>query len=84
MKHQVPTPYSFLDKAWTKFYRSRSLHQGHITSRSHNDIAHLHPLTNVPTKYKLPIPYGFRDMARLDFKGKGQYNQVKDQIKVIP
>ena len=25
--------------------------------------AHLQPLTNVPTKYQLPTPYGFRDIA---------------------
>ena len=31
------------------------------------DEAQLHPLTNVPTKYKLPTPYGFRDMARTRF-----------------
>ena len=28
-----------------------------VNSRSHHDIAHLHPLTNVPTKYQLPTPY---------------------------
>ena len=26
-------------------------------SVSHHDVAHLHPLTNVPTKYQLPTPY---------------------------
>ena len=25
------------------------------------------PLTNVPTKYQLPTPYGFRDIARTRF-----------------
>ena len=25
-------------------------------SVSHHDVAHLHPLTNVPTKYQLPTP----------------------------
>ena len=24
----------------------------------------LHPLTNVPTKYQLPTPYGFQDIAQ--------------------
>ena len=41
--------------------------QGHyekVKSRSHHDAAHLQPLTNVPTKYQLPTPYGFRDIAR--------------------
>ena len=27
--------------------------------RSQHDIAHLHPLTNVPAKYQLPVPYSF-------------------------
>ena len=28
-----------------------------IKSRSHHDVAYLHTLTNVPTKYQLPTPY---------------------------
>ena len=38
-----------------------------VKSRSHHDVAHLHPLTNVPTKYQLPTPYSFRDIARTRF-----------------
>ena len=38
-----------------------------VKSRSHHDVAHLHPLTNVPTKYKLPTPYGFCDTAWTNF-----------------
>ena len=38
-----------------------------VKSRSHHDVADLHPLTNVPTKYQLPTPYGFRDIARTRF-----------------
>ena len=34
-----------------------------VKSRSDHDAAHLHPLTNAPTKYQLPTPYGFRDIA---------------------
>ena len=34
-----------------------------VKSRSNYDIAQLYPLTNVPTKYQLPTPFGFRDMA---------------------
>ena len=44
--------------------------QGHydkVKSRSEHDVAHLHPLTNVPTKYQLPTPYAFRDIARTRF-----------------
>ena len=28
-------------------------------ARSNQDIAYLHPLTNIPTMYQLPTPYGF-------------------------
>ena len=44
--------------------------QGHydkVKSRSDHDVARLHPLTNVPTKYQLPTPYSFRDIARTRF-----------------
>ena len=61
--------------------------QGHykVKSRSDHDVAHLHPLTNVPTKYRLPTPYGFRDIARdIDFIGQGHYGKVQGQIKVTP
>ena len=34
-----------------------------VKSRSDHDIAHLHPLS----KYQLPTPYGFRDIARTRF-----------------
>ena len=40
-----------------RFYRSRSKVKS--TSRFDHDVAHLHPLTNVPTTYQLPTPYGF-------------------------
>ena len=36
-----------------------------VKSRSDHDVAHL--LTNVPTKYQVPTPYGFRDIARTRF-----------------
>ena len=42
-----------------KFTTTRSK----VKSRSHHDVARLHPLTNVPTKYQLPTPYSFRDIA---------------------
>ena len=38
-----------------------------VRSRSHHDVAHLHPLTNVPTKYQLPTPYSFRNIAQTIF-----------------
>ena len=38
-----------------------------VKSRSRHDVAHPHRLTNVPTKYQLPTPYGCRDIARTIF-----------------
>ena len=38
-----------------------------VKSRSDHDVAHQHILTNVPTKYQLPTPYGFWDTARTNF-----------------
>ena len=38
-----------------------------VKSRSHHDILHLHTIANVPTKYELPTPYGFRDIAQTRF-----------------
>ena len=55
-----------------------------VKSRSHHDVAHLHPLTNVTTKYQLPTPYGFRDIAWQNFIGQGHYGKVKGQIKFTP
>ena len=46
-------------------------------SRSHHDIVHLHTLTNVPTKYQLPTPYGFRDIPGQDCIGQRLYGKVK-------
>ena len=54
-----------------------------VKSRSDHDVAHLHPLTNVPSKYQLPTPYGFRDIVRTRF-GQGHYGKIKGQIKVRP
>ena len=38
-----------------------------VKSRSHHDVAHLQPPTNVPTKYQLLTPYGFQDIAQTRF-----------------
>ena len=35
-----------------------------VKSRSHHDIAHLQPLSNVSTNYQLPALYGFIDIAQ--------------------
>ena len=130
-KYQLPTPFSFQDRAQTRFYGSRSLRQGQIKvtswcctpttpnqchyhvstsytsqfpryspdnilkvqvttaktkvkSRSHHDIAHLHPLTNVPTKCQLPTHYGFRDIAWTRFYISRSLRQSQGQIQVTP
>ena len=64
MPHQVPAAYTLrfprysLDKfLWV------NVTTGKVKSRSEHDVAHLHPLTDVPTNYQLPTPYGFRDIA---------------------
>ena len=46
-----------------KFTTARSK----VKSRSRYYVAHLHPLTNVPTNYQLPTPHGFQDIARTRF-----------------
>ena len=38
-----------------------------VKSRSQNDVTHLHPLTNIPTKYQLATPYNFQDIAQTIF-----------------
>ena len=38
-----------------------------VKSNSHYDVAYLQPLSNVPTEYQLPTPYGFRDIAQTRF-----------------
>ena len=61
--HQKTNP-----KVQQDFQVSRSLvTRSKVKSRSDHDVAHLHPLTNVPTKYQLPTPYGFQDTAQTRF-----------------
>ena len=51
--------------AWTRFFNVKVITaRSKVKSRSNYDEAQLHFLTNVPTKYELSTPYGFRDMAR--------------------
>ena len=50
-----------------------------VKSRSHDDVAHLHLLTNVPTKYQLPTPDDFRDIAGQDFQTQGHCGKVKSR-----
>ena len=46
-----------------------------VISRSHHDDAHLQPLTNVPTRYKHPTPYGLRDIAQTRFYSSSTLRQ---------
>ena len=55
-----------------------------VKSRSHHNVAQVHPLTNVPTKYQLRTPYSSKTKPGQDFIGQGHYGKVKDQIKVRP
>ena len=38
-----------------------------VNLRSHYDVAHLHPQTNVPTN-QLPTSYGFQEIAQTRFE----------------
>ena len=58
--HQKTDPKVQLDFKGQGFYDKVKL-------RSHQNSAHLQPLTNVPTKHQLPTPYSFRDIARTRF-----------------
>ena len=57
--HQKTDPKILKVKVTTARYKVKSM--------SYHDAAHLHPLTNVPTKHQLPTHYGFRDIARARF-----------------
>ena len=46
-----------------------------VKSRSDHDVAHLHPLTKIPTKYQLPTPYSFRDIAQTRFSNSRSLRQ---------
>ena len=82
-KYQLRTPYGFWDIPRTRYYRSRSLRQGHRSNQGHYDIAHLYSPTNVaPNKYQLPTPYSFRDTGQTRFyrsRSLGQGQRVKSR-----
>ena len=41
-----------------------------VKSRSHYEVAHLHPPTNVPTKFRLPTPYDSKIQPGRIFSGR--------------
>ena len=53
-----------------------------VKLRSHHDVLHLQPLTNVSTKYELCTAYGFQDIAWTRFYRSRSLR--KGQIKVTP
>ena len=62
--------------------------QGHyrkvkVKTRSHHDVTHLQTLTNTTTKYQLPTPYGFLDIARTKFERSVQQGQSCDFYRYI-
>ena len=68
--YQVPTSYTlwFLRYSPDKIFKLKvTTARSKVKSRSDHDVAHLHPLTNVPTKYQLPTLYGSEIQARQTF-----------------
>ena len=53
-----------------------------VESWSDHDVAHLHPLINVRTKYQRPTPYGFRDIARTIFYRSRSLWQGQIKVRV--
>ena len=68
--YQVPTSYTlqFLRYSPGNILKVKvTTTRSEVKSRSHHNVAHLHPLSSVPTKYQLPTPYACRDIARTRF-----------------
>ena len=66
-KNKLPTPYSlrYGPDRILKFKVTTAMSK--VKSRSHPNVAHAHPLTNVPTKNKLLTNYDFRDTTQTRF-----------------
>ena len=74
--NQCPNPDKILYVKGT-FERSK------VKSGSHHDVAHLHTLTNVPTKYNNFLHLMvYQIQPGQDFIGQGHYGKVKGHIKV--
>ena len=56
--------------------------RSNVKSRSHHEVAHLHPLTNVPTKYNFQQLTVSEIQGRQDFIGQDHHDMVESQIKV--
>ena len=76
ISYTIRFPQSSLDKILqVKVTTARSK----VKSRSLHNVAHLHPLTNVPKTHQLPTPYGFRDIARTKFYRSRSLRKVKSR-----
>ena len=86
--YQVSTSYNlrFLRYSPDKIFKLKvTTARSKVKSRSLHDVAHLHPLTNVPTKYQLPTPYGFWDTARTNFFLPPTHPPIRTPwVKTIP
>ena len=68
--YQVSTSYTLWFPRYSRdkiFKLKVSVARSKVKSRSHHDVAHQHPLTNVPTKYQLPTPYSSWDTGWTNF-----------------
>ena len=52
-----------------------------VKSRSDHDVAHLHLLTNVPTRYQLPTPYHFQAIAWTIFYRSRSHTTARSKDK---
>ena len=73
--------YSLEKKLKIKVTKARSK----VKSRSHFNVAHLHPPINVPIlRFNLLHLIVSEISPRQDFKGQGDYSKVKGHVKVTP
>ena len=68
-------PHLMFSKIWPGQDFIGQGHYGKVKSRSHHDTAHLHPLTNAPTKHQLLTLYCFSDIAQTRFSNSRSLRQ---------
>ena len=84
-KYQLHTPYSFQDKARTRFYRLRLVQQDQRSNQGHTMMLH----TYTPKSMSLPsinflhLTVSEKSQGQ-EFIGQGHYGKVKGKIKVTP
>ena len=81
----IATPYGCRDTARTRYYRSRSLHQGQWSNQGHTTMLHIY--TTQPMSLS-SINFLHLTVSEIqpgqDIIGQGHYGNVKGQIKVTP